>query len=417
MTPVSTPSERSTARCSRVCGIGAVVGGDDQQEDVDAAGAGDHRPHQLLVPRHVDQAEAAGAEVERGEAELDRDPPPALLGQPVGLAPGQRAHQGRLAVIDVAGGADRERHPAHSGERLPHRPGRLLAPRRRSSSAGRARPGRGRSGRSPAALGGAAARAAARRPASPGSTTQTGPSSSTPGSEPPPGAPASRSTSAAAPIAVASLRARAASSSSSASIIASAGTAAAPPSRWARRVPSSAASCSLSRRIARASGWRRQRSTASRRPARMPACGPPSSLSAEQQTTSDAGRDRGPDVGSPRIGSSAPEPRSSIIAMPRSRARPASSAASGCSVKPTHAEVGLVDAEDRARALADRVRVVGEAGAVGRPDLDQPGSGLGEDVRDPEGAADLDQLAAADDDLAVAPPAPPAPAASPRRCC
>ena len=64
-------------------------------------------------------------------------------------------------------------------------------------------------------------------------------------------------------------------------------------SRYSSRVASSAASDSLSMRIARASGWRRTRSTASARPTTMPACGPPSSLSPEKQTSVGAGLDAG----------------------------------------------------------------------------------------------------------------------------
>ena len=43
---------------------------------------------------------------------------------------------------------------------------------------------------------------------------------------------------------------------------------------------------SLSRRRARNSGLRRNRATSSRRPARIPACGPPSSLSPLKETRS-----------------------------------------------------------------------------------------------------------------------------------
>ena len=148
------------------------------------------------------------------------------------------------------------------------------------------------------------------------------------------------------------LRARAASSSSSAPIIASAGTAAAPPSRWARSVASSAASCSLSSRIARASGWRRQRSTASRRPTRMPACGPPSSLSPEQQTRS------APAATAALHRRLAARPARALPSRGRRSSRcrargraPASSAGVGLLGEADHAEVGLVDAEDRAGAL------------------------------------------------------------------
>ena len=65
------------------------------------------------------------------------------------------------------------------------------------------------------------------------------------------------------------------------------------------------------------------------------------------------------------------------------------------------AVVRLVHPEDRRRVGADRALVVGRARAVRRPDLDHPRARAGEDVGDPEPVADLDQLAARDDDLAA----------------
>ena len=66
------------------------------------------------------------------------------------------------------------------------------------------------------------------------------------------------------------------------------------------------------------------------------------------------------------------------------------------------AEVRRVHAQDRAgvRVARRALRVVGQARAVGRPDLDEPRAGLGDDLGDAEAAADLDELAARDDDLA-----------------
>ena len=48
----------------------------------------------------------------------------------------------------------------------------------------------------------------------------------------------------------------------------------------------------------------------------------------------------------------------------------------------------------------DRALVVGSARAVRRPDLDEAGAGAREHVGDAEAVADLDELAARDDDLA-----------------
>jgi hypothetical protein len=54
-------------------------------------------------PGHVDQAHLqAVAERPRREAQLDGDPAPLLFGQPIGVDAGQRAHERRLAVIDMA---------------------------------------------------------------------------------------------------------------------------------------------------------------------------------------------------------------------------------------------------------------------------------------------------------------------------
>ena len=89
----------------------ALGGVDDEEEEVDPRCAGDHVPDEALVPRDVDQREAAAVrEVERRVAEVDRDPALALLGQPVRVLPGQRPDEPRLAVVDVSGGPYRQRH-------------------------------------------------------------------------------------------------------------------------------------------------------------------------------------------------------------------------------------------------------------------------------------------------------------------
>ena len=54
-------------------------------------------------------------------------------------------------------------------------------------------------------------------------------------------------------------------------------------------------------------------------------------------------------------------------------------------------------------SLADRALVVGQPRAVRRADLDQPRARLRDHVRHAEAAADLDELAARDDDLAPGP--------------
>ena len=51
------PSSRRICRCSSVCGFGPSRRVDDEQEEVDPGRAGDHRPHEALVARHVDHRE------------------------------------------------------------------------------------------------------------------------------------------------------------------------------------------------------------------------------------------------------------------------------------------------------------------------------------------------------------------------
>ena len=81
-----------------------VIGGDDQQHPVDRQHAGQHVGQKALMPGHIDKAElGAVGQCRIGEAEIDRQPAPLLLGQAVGIDPGQRADQRGLAVIDMAG--------------------------------------------------------------------------------------------------------------------------------------------------------------------------------------------------------------------------------------------------------------------------------------------------------------------------
>src|SRR5919204_625050 len=80
----------------------ALIRRDHQQEQVHARGAGGHRADEALVTRDVDYPQrTAPRQDELRESELDRQPPPALLGEPVRVHPGERLDQGRLAMVDV----------------------------------------------------------------------------------------------------------------------------------------------------------------------------------------------------------------------------------------------------------------------------------------------------------------------------
>ena len=93
--------------------LGPLTRVDDEQEEVDAGRAGDHRPDEPLVARDVDHREVRPVgELQLGVPEHDRDPAPLLLREAVGVDPGERLDELRLAVVDVTGGAEGESpHP------------------------------------------------------------------------------------------------------------------------------------------------------------------------------------------------------------------------------------------------------------------------------------------------------------------
>ena len=85
----------------------AVVGRDDEDHEVDAGGSGDHVADEALVPGYVDQPhEPPVGELERGEAQVDRHAALALFLEPIRVDARERAHERRLAVVDVSGGSN-----------------------------------------------------------------------------------------------------------------------------------------------------------------------------------------------------------------------------------------------------------------------------------------------------------------------
>ena len=96
----------------------AVVRGDDQQCVIDAGCPGEHVMDELLVPGHVDESHHstrifAFAQRLVGVPEFDRDATRFLLFQPVGVDTGQRLDERRLAVVDMARGADQHERPSN----------------------------------------------------------------------------------------------------------------------------------------------------------------------------------------------------------------------------------------------------------------------------------------------------------------
>ncbi len=89
----------------------AVVGGNDQDGQVDPRHPRHHGAHEPLVAGHVDDAHAEiVAQEAGGEAQLDGEAPLLLLFQAVGLAARQHLDQPRLPVVHVARGADHHQH-------------------------------------------------------------------------------------------------------------------------------------------------------------------------------------------------------------------------------------------------------------------------------------------------------------------
>ncbi len=87
----------------------SLVGRDHEQGDVDSGRAGEHVAHEAFMPGDVDQTRLDRVtQGERREPQVDRDAAALLLLPTVGVDTGEGLHQGRLAVVDVTGGADYE---------------------------------------------------------------------------------------------------------------------------------------------------------------------------------------------------------------------------------------------------------------------------------------------------------------------
>ena len=109
-------------------GHDAVVGGDDEQEGVDAGRSRDHVLDEALVAWHVDQAgPPATRKIQLRVTGHDRDAPAMLLLQPVGVGAGHVADQSGLAVVHVPRRPDGEGDPVPVG--VTH--GRVSRPRSR----------------------------------------------------------------------------------------------------------------------------------------------------------------------------------------------------------------------------------------------------------------------------------------------
>ena len=92
-----------------LAGLGhhALIGGNNEQGQVNAAHPGQHIFDEALVARHVHDADlAAAGQRHPGKAQVNRHLPLLLLREPVGVNVGQGLDQRGLAVVNVAGGAN-----------------------------------------------------------------------------------------------------------------------------------------------------------------------------------------------------------------------------------------------------------------------------------------------------------------------
>ena len=103
----------------------ALVGRHHQQHGVEALDPGQQVADEARVPGDVDDAHLpAAGQLQVGEAEVDRHAPSLLLGEPVGVDPGQRLDERGLAVVDVTCRADDEAHrPSQAGAAIWADPG------------------------------------------------------------------------------------------------------------------------------------------------------------------------------------------------------------------------------------------------------------------------------------------------------
>ena len=97
--------------------LDGFVGGDDEQDQVDASDAGQHIPDEALMAGDVDKSQVkripvGGTNIHVGEAEIDRDSAALFFLEAVGVDAGESLDQRGLPVIDMPGRPDDDRFHA-----------------------------------------------------------------------------------------------------------------------------------------------------------------------------------------------------------------------------------------------------------------------------------------------------------------
>ena len=89
---------------------GTIVDGYDQQPEVDGGNSGEHVAHEAVMAGDVHEPERVSfTQILISEAEIDSEAALSLLGQSIGVHPGERAHEKCFSMIDVTGGSDQHR--------------------------------------------------------------------------------------------------------------------------------------------------------------------------------------------------------------------------------------------------------------------------------------------------------------------
>ena len=91
--------------------LDGFVGGDDEQDQVDASDASQHIADEALMAGDVDESQVkrilvGGTNIHVGEAEIDRDSAALFFLEAVGVDAGESLDQRGLPVIDMPGRAD-----------------------------------------------------------------------------------------------------------------------------------------------------------------------------------------------------------------------------------------------------------------------------------------------------------------------